>query len=99
MHCDDDLVCFGNLSNEDILQAVYEEDSTQEDDDCENEDEMFIVEKDPPTTKDILNFADVLRTYCMENELECNFLFDKIEETALTNSLKLTQTKITDFFN
>lgn len=99
IHCDDDLVCFGSLSDEEILQSLNDEDSTRQNDDLNlNEDELFTFEKDPPTTKDILNSVDILRSFCLENDIESSFLFEKIEERALKHSIKKSQTKITDFF-
>lgn len=100
LYCDDDLVCFGPLNEQDILEAVAQNNFTAEGDltvhneaDCE----IFADTKEM-STKEVLDSVENLRKYCSENEIETNFIFDKIEDQILKMFLKKKQSKITDFF-
>ena len=40
----------------------------------------------------------IFSKFCSENEIECNFIFEQIDYKVLKHSIKLNQSKITDFF-
>lgn len=95
LHCDDDLICFGTLTEEEILETVNNENLELS---FPLDSEVFEIENISPSNAEILKSSNILRTFCSENEIECNYIFEKIEDKVLKHSIKLNQSKITDFF-
>lgn len=96
LHCDDDLICFGTLTEEETLETVNSENLEASASDPLDS-EVFEIENISPSNAEILKSSNILRTFCSENEIECNFIFEKIEDKVLKHSIKLNQSKMTDF--
>lgn len=96
LHCDDDLICFGTLTEEETLETVNSENLEASASDPLDS-EVFEIENISPSNAEMLKSSNILRTFCSENEIECNFIFEKIEDKVLKHSIKLNQSKITDF--
>ncbi|XP_050338657.1 tigger transposable element-derived protein 2-like [Bactrocera neohumeralis] len=97
IQCDNELVCFGTMSDEDIVADVLAVNENS------IEDEEGFAQSDTcikhPSTKNALLSLDSLRDYFFHNNIDPLESFEDIENLILESSEKQKcQKKITDFF-
>uniref|UniRef100_A0A1I8M6K0 HTH CENPB-type domain-containing protein n=1 Tax=Musca domestica TaxID=7370 RepID=A0A1I8M6K0_MUSDO len=88
--CDDNVECNGVLTDMEIIKNIL--DSAEDEDEEQEHDNLK-----PPSVLEALKYIQELQTFfCTENKFLCEL--GNMESYILSNKLKNTQTKITDFF-
>ncbi|XP_054091684.1 tigger transposable element-derived protein 6-like [Zeugodacus cucurbitae] len=98
IQCDNELVCFGTMSDEDIVADVLAvNQNSTEDEEVFAQSEACIKH---PSTKNALLSLDSLRDYFCHNNIDPLEAFEDIENLILESSEKQKcQKKITDFLS
>lgn len=97
--CDNDLQCYGLLTDDEIVDEVQkhlgeaEEDENSEDM-CDDEEEL-----NPPNIKEALYALDVLRKFAFYKDISTHDI-ENFEEKIINLEVRhMNQMKITDYFN
>ena len=99
LQCDQDLVCYGIMTDDDIAEKVIGHDSNAVPDESDGDDEdVFSNPQNKISSKLVLESVEVLRTFCLEKDIDIECSFEKIETYIVKDSFKEKQCKITDFF-
>lgn len=97
IHCDDDVQCYGDLSENEIITIIKDNPPNAEsmvpEDDEEDVDPIRI-----PTLSEALTALNVLQKYCFHKNIDASF--DQMETEIIKESSKLaTQKSIPDYFS
>ena len=93
VRCDDNVPCYGQLSDQEIINEICQELISDNSSDEENEDV-----NNPPSSKEVLNSINILRNFFLPKNLYSQEL-DNMENYIIENCYKQQiQTLMTDFF-
>lgn len=96
IHCDDNVACYGDLSEAKLVQAITYNASNVENEELEDEEDIDPIE--PPTLSEALSALNILQKYCFYKNIEVSF--DQAETEIIKGSAKIAKQKsITDFFH
>lgn len=105
VHCDDNIECYGQLTEGEIVEAVLRE---NEKEDVENEVEEILDDENQETRKNeddvdlksALEALNILQKYLQQKNIGCREEIETVEEKIFSTEIKkkTVQSKITKYF-